>query len=62
MAGYTVVNRGIDSFQTSDLIQFAERLILPHKPRLIVLHIGGNDVHNGKNPERVLADFKGPGR
>jgi lysophospholipase L1-like esterase len=58
LAGYTVVNRGIDSFQTSDLIQFTDRLVLPHKPRLIVLHVGGNDVHNGKSPERVLADFK----
>jgi lysophospholipase L1-like esterase len=58
LPGYTIVNRGVDSFQTSDLIQFAERLILPHQPRLIVLHIGGNDIHNGKSPERVLADFQ----
>jgi lysophospholipase L1-like esterase len=58
LAGYTVVNRGIDSFQTSDLVQFTDRLVLPHQPRLIVLHVGGNDVHNGKSAERVLADFK----
>jgi lysophospholipase L1-like esterase len=25
---------------------------------MIVLHIGGNDVHGGKSAERVLADFK----
>jgi len=55
---YTIVNRGIDSFQTSDLVQFTDRLVLPHRPRLIVLHVGGNDVHNGKSPEQVLADFK----
>ncbi len=58
LAGYTVINRGVDSFQTSDLIQFTDRLVLPHQPRLIVLHVGGNDIHNGKSPERVLADFK----
>jgi hypothetical protein len=58
LPGYTLVNRGIDSFQTSDLIQFTDRLVLPHRPRLIVLHVGGNDVHNGKSPDRVLADFK----
>lgn len=58
LPGYTLVNRGIDSFQTSDLIEFTDRLVLPHQPRLIVLHVGGNDVHNGKSPERVLADFK----
>jgi len=55
---YTVVNRGIDSFQTSDLVFFADRLVLPYNPRMIVTHIGGNDVHTGKSPEQVLADFK----
>ena len=55
---YTVINRGIDSFELSDLIHYADRLVLRYAPRLIVLHIGGNDVHNGKSAERVLADFK----
>lgn len=58
LPGYTIINRGIDSFQTSDLLHFTDRLVLPYKPRLIVLHVGGNDVHNGKSPERVLADFQ----
>jgi lysophospholipase L1-like esterase len=55
---YTIVNRGIDSFQTSDLIYFADRLILRYAPRMIVLHVGGNDVNNGKTPDQILADFK----
>lgn len=58
LSGYTVVNRGIDSFQTSDLLQYTDRLVLRHKPRMIILHVGGNDVHNGKTPERLLADFQ----
>jgi len=58
LAGYPVVNRGVDSFQFSDLLQYTDRLVLPYHPRLIVLHVGGNDVHNAKAPERVLADFK----
>ena len=58
LPGYTLINRGIDSFQLEHLIQYADRLVLPYEPRLIVLHVGGNDVHNGKSPERVLADFK----
>lgn len=58
LPGYTLINRGIDSFQIEHLIQYADQLILPYEPRLIVLHVGGNDVHNGKSPERVLADFK----
>jgi lysophospholipase L1-like esterase len=58
LKGYTLINRGIDSFQLEHLIQYADRLVLPYEPRLIVLHVGGNDVHTGKSPERVLADFK----
>src|SRR4051812_2077295 len=55
---YTVVNRGIDSFQTSDLVYFADRLVLPYNPRMIILHVGGNDVHAHKSAERILTDFK----
>lgn len=55
---FTIVNRGIDSFQTSDLVYFADRLVLPYAPRTIVLHVGGNDVNNGKTPAQILADFK----
>jgi lysophospholipase L1-like esterase len=55
---YTIVNRGIDSFQTSDLVYFADRLVLRYAPRMIVLHVGGNDVNNGKTPDQILADFK----
>jgi len=58
LAGYTVVNRGVDGFQTSDLVYFTDRLVLPYHARLIVLHVGGNDVHGGKTPGQVLADFQ----
>ena len=58
LPGYTVINRGIDSFETSDMLYFADRIALPYQARLIILHIGGNDVHGGKSAEQVLADFK----
>jgi lysophospholipase L1-like esterase len=55
---YTIINRGIDAFQLSDILNFFDRLVAPYKPRMIVMHVGGNDVHNGKTAERTLADFK----
>jgi lysophospholipase L1-like esterase len=58
LPGYTVINRGIDSFETSDLVYFADRLVLPYQARMIILHVGGNDVHGHKSAEQVLADFK----
>ena len=58
LPGYTIVNRGIDSFQTSDVVRYADRLVLPHKPSVIVVHSGGNDVNNGKDAPQILADFQ----
>jgi len=58
LAGYTVINRGIDSFRTDDLIQYVDQLVIKHKPRRVVLHVGGNDIHRGKTPEQLLADTK----
>lgn len=58
LPGYTLINRGIDSFQFRDLIHYADRLVIPYQPRLIVLHVGGNDIHNGRTPAQVLEDFR----
>ena len=58
LPGYTIINRGIDGFQTSDLLHYLDRLVLRYRPRLIVLHVGGNDVHRGKSPATILADFQ----
>jgi lysophospholipase L1-like esterase len=58
LAGYTLINRGIDSFQLKDLNHYVDRIVTPYLPRLIVLHVGGNDVHNGKSPAQVLEAFK----
>ncbi len=57
LPGYTFINRGIDSFQTSDLIRYADRLVGPYQPRLILVHVGGNDVHNEKNAEQITNDY-----
>ena len=62
LPGYTLINRGIDSFQLEHLIQYADRLVLPYDPRLIVLHVGGNDVHNGKTPEQRARGLQDTGR
>jgi lysophospholipase L1-like esterase len=55
---YTLINRGIDSFQFRDLIHHVDRIVTPYAPRLIVLHVGGNDIHNGRTPAQVVEDFR----
>lgn len=55
---HKVVNRGFGGSELFDSVNYFDRAVLPHKPRLIVLYAGGNDINAGKTPERVEADFK----
>jgi lysophospholipase L1-like esterase len=56
--GLPVINRGFGGNQIVDSTHFAERMIIPYAPRLIVLRAGGNDIHAGKSPEQVFGEFK----
>lgn len=53
-----VINRGFGGSQIADNIYYAERLIFPHQPRIIVFQAAGNDLNAGKSPEEVAADFQ----
>jgi lysophospholipase L1-like esterase len=53
-----VINRGFGGNQIVDSTHFADRMIFPYRPRLILLRAGGNDLHAGKSPEQVFQDFK----
>lgn len=55
-AGY--LNRGFGGSQIDDSIQFAKELVLKHKPRIVVMYAGDNDIAAGKSPEVVAGDFK----
>lgn len=55
---HKVINRGFGGSQISDNIHYADRIIIPYKPRLIVFQAGGNDIAAGKSPEQVAEDFK----
>ncbi|MEQ2007211.1 MAG: GDSL-type esterase/lipase family protein [Limisphaerales bacterium] len=55
---HKVVNRGFGGSEMFDSVNYFDRAVLPHQPRLIVLYAGGNDINAGKTPERVEADFK----
>src|SRR6476620_5656785 len=53
-----IINRGFGGNEIADSTYYADRMIVPYKPRTIFLRAGGNDLHNGKTPEEVFADFK----
>jgi lysophospholipase L1-like esterase len=54
---HKVVNRGFGGTEIVDSIHFADRLIFLHQPRQIFLRAGGNDIHAGRLPREVAADF-----
>lgn len=53
-----VTNRGFGGSQIHESTHFADRIILPHQPRIILLYAGDNDVASGKSPETVCESFK----
>jgi GDSL-like lipase/acylhydrolase family protein len=56
--GQPVINRGFGGSEIVDSTHFADRIIFPCAPRMILLRAGGNDLWAGKSPEQVFADFK----
>ncbi|CAN5652058.1 SGNH/GDSL hydrolase family protein [soil metagenome] len=53
-----VINRGFGGSHIEDCIDFADGIVFRHRPRLIVLYAGDNDIESGKSPAGVLEDFK----
>lgn len=53
-----VLNRGFGGSELPDSTAFAERIVFPYEPRLIVMYAGSNDIHLGKSPEQVAASFR----
>ena len=56
--GHQVINRGFGGSQLADSVAFADRIVTPYKPKLVLLYAGDNDIASGKSPEEVLNDFE----
>ena len=55
---HQVINRGFGGSQIIDSVNYADRIVIPYRPKHIVLYAGGNDINAGKSPEEVLLDFQ----
>lgn len=55
---FPVVNRGFGGSQLSDSVNYVSRIVLPHKPKTILVYAGDNDIAAGKTATRVFDDFK----
>jgi lysophospholipase L1-like esterase len=52
-----VVKRGFGGSRLSDCARYVAQLVLPYKPRLVVVYAGDNDLAEGAEPEAVLASY-----
>ena len=53
-----VIGRGVGGCQISDMVYYADRLVIPYKPKRIVFYAGDNDLVSKKDAARLAADFK----
>lgn len=52
------LRRGFGGCEMADVLFYADRIILPYKPRLVCVYAGDNDLANKKTPEQVLNDLR----
>jgi lysophospholipase L1-like esterase len=53
-----VLNRGFGGSQIHEVMAFADRIVFPYRPRLIVIYGGTNDLWQGRPSRVVIQDFK----
>jgi len=52
-----IVKRGFGGSRLSDCARYVAQLVLPYKPRLVVVYAGDNDLAEGATPDDVLASY-----
>ncbi|MEO8336575.1 MAG: SGNH/GDSL hydrolase family protein [bacterium] len=55
--GVSVLNRGFGGSTFADVLYFTPRIVLPARPRLIVLYVGDNDLSAGRTADQVATDY-----
>jgi lysophospholipase L1-like esterase len=59
MAPIPVINRGFGGSTIPEVLHYADRIILPHQPKYIVLYCGENDLSNDETKAKeALKSFK----
>ena len=58
LAPLTVVPRGFGGSTMADVLHWVDRLVMPYKPRAVVLYEGDNDTFYGVAPTKVAGELK----
>ncbi len=55
---HRVLNRGFGGTQILDSVRHVDRLVIRHKPAIVVFYAGDNDLSAGRTPAQVAGDFR----
>jgi lysophospholipase L1-like esterase len=56
--GVDVIQRGVGGSRMDEILMLTPKIVLPYKPRLIVLYAGDNDLAEGRTAAQVFEDYK----
>ncbi len=57
LAPLTIIPRGFGGSNMNDALYYADRIVLPYKPRAILVYEGDNDVAQGISPKMIASTF-----
>ncbi len=57
LAPLKIIHRGFGGSTMNDVLYFADRIVLPYRPRAVLLYEGENDAEIGIPPERIVETF-----
>jgi len=55
--GKQAINRGFGGSLAADSTRYADRIVIPYKPRMVVFYAGDNDVEANHTPAQIAGDF-----
>lgn len=55
--GLNVIQRGFGGSRLDEVVRYTPRIVLPYKPKLVVLYAGENDIAEGRTPAQVFASY-----
>jgi lysophospholipase L1-like esterase len=53
-----VINRGFGGSELADSVYFADRIVIPYRPCMVILFAGTNEIEGGKTPQQIFAAFQ----
>lgn len=58
MAPLPVINRGFGGARTWEVLHYADDIVLPYAPKIIVYYCGSNDINAGEPPQGIYERYR----